>query len=144
MRIRYWSSDVCSSDLVRPEASSFGEPSDKRRGILPATAHCLDVGVELIDERRDRQPGAIGTRLLERETEVLAHPVDGEAEVELALVHRLPAIDHLPALRRAAGDRLEYLAGVEPGRLGEMKRFGKTLELGRATVCTPVTNAHLQ
>src|SRR3546814_14462070 len=114
MRIRYWSSDVCSSDLVRPEASSFGEPSDKRRGILPATAHRLDVVVELIDERRARQPGAIGTRPLERETAVLAHPVDGEAEVELALVHRLPAIEHRPPLRRPAGAPLEYLGGLMP------------------------------
>src|SRR3546814_10288449 len=104
MRISDWSSDVCSSDL----------PFDQHARIAPSVPHRLQIGIELIDQRRDRQHRAVGARFLEREAQVLAHPVDREAEVELALRHRAPAVDHLPARRGAARYRLEHLVGVEP------------------------------
>src|SRR3546814_16571704 len=95
MRISDWSSDVCSSDLA---------------------SHSLHLGIELIHQRRDGQCRAIGARLIKRQAQVLAHPVDGEAEIEAVLRHRFPTIVHLPALRRAPGDRLEYLVEIKIGR----------------------------
>ena len=50
---------------------------------------------------------------------VLAHPVDGEAEIELVGDHRLAAVVHLPRLRRALADDVEHREDVEPGFLGE-------------------------
>ena len=43
--------------------------------------------VELVDQRRHRQRRAIAPRLGEADGEILAHPVDGKAEIELALDH---------------------------------------------------------
>src|SRR3546814_19731403 len=102
MRISDWSSDVCSSDLA---------------------SHSLHLGIELIHQRRDGQCRAIGARLIKRQAQVLAHPVDGEAEIEAVLRHRFPTIVHLPALRRAPGDRLEYLVEIKLARLGKAQRF---------------------
>src|SRR3546814_9054419 len=55
-------------------------------------------------------------------------PVDREAEVELALRHRAPAVDHLPARRGAARYRLEHLVGVEPRYLRKAQRFRHALD----------------
>src|SRR3546814_18503616 len=54
-------------------------------------------------------------------------PVDGEAEIEAVLRHRFPTIVHLPALRRAPGDRLEYLVEIKLARLGKAQRFRQAL-----------------
>ena len=64
-------------------------PLQSRRqagGVPAAAAHGLDLGVELIDQAGDLELCAVGFGLLQDEAEVLAHPVDGEAEVEAALV----------------------------------------------------------
>ena len=87
----------------------------------------LQVGVELVDQRRHRQPGAVAPRFLEGDAEVLAHPVDGEAEVELALDHGRAAVVHLPALRRALADDLEHRLHVEAGALAEGDRLRQAL-----------------
>ena len=53
---------------------------------------------------------------------------DRKAEVELAGIHGLVAVLHLPGLRRAFGDDADHLRHVEPGLLGEMDAFGKALD----------------
>ena len=57
----------------------------------------------------------------EADAEILAHPVDGEAEVELALQHGVGPVLHLPGLRGALGDHLDQLGAIEPGALGEVQ-----------------------
>ena len=95
---------------------------------IPASAAArLDARVELIDQRGHRQRGTVAARLGDRHGEVLAHPVDGEAEVELVRRHRLAAIVHLPGLRRALADHVEDLLDVEPGAHGEVDALGESL-----------------
>ena len=101
----------------------------QQRGRVPAlAAHRLDVLVELVDERGDRQLGAVAVGLGEADAEILAHPVDGEAEIVLAGVHRLVAVLHLPGAGRALGDDVDHLLDVEPGLLAEMDAFGQSLD----------------
>jgi signal transduction histidine kinase len=51
---------------------------------------------------------------------VLAHPVDGKAEGELAVDHRLAAVVHLPARRGAFADYVQYARHVEARARAEM------------------------
>ena len=103
------------------------EQRDQARRVPAIAAHRLHLGVELIDQRGDGKLGAVPARLVEREREILPHQIDGEAEVESAFDHGLPAVLHLPGLRRALGDRVDHLLDVEAGALGEMQRLGETL-----------------
>ena len=64
------------------------EQRDQAAGVPPLAAALDELGVELVDERGDGQAGADAVGLVEAEPEVLAHPLDGEAEVELAGGHR--------------------------------------------------------
>ena len=86
---------------------------DQARRIPALAAHADDVGVELIDERGGWQLGAVVARFLQTDAQVLAHPLDGEAEVELAVAHRLPAVLHLPRLRGALRDGVDDRRDVE-------------------------------
>src|SRR3954471_7882484 len=81
------------------------QPCRQAGGVPAAPAHLLDVSVELVDQGGERQSGAFGPGLVEHQAEVLAHPVDREAEVELALDHGRPAVVHLPGLGGALADR---------------------------------------
>ena len=84
--------------------------------------------IELIDERGNRKRCAAFPRLVEADAHVLAHPLGGEAEaLGLQLVHRLPAILHLPGLRRAFRDDRDDFLDVQLVALGECDRFGQTL-----------------
>ena len=67
----------------------------------------------------------------EANAEILAHPVHGEAEIEPALVHALPAIVHLPGLRRALRDRLHHCGEIEIGMLGEGDGLRQALQQAR-------------
>ena len=89
---------------------------------------CWTSAIELVDQRRHRQRRAVAPRLVEHDRQILAHPVDREAEVELARRHGLPAILHLPGLGRTLGDRRQHLVGVEAGALGEVDRLGQRLQ----------------
>jgi rubredoxin len=82
-----------------------------------------DFRVELVDQRRDRQAGAVAARFGETDAEVLAHPVDREAEIEFAGDHGLVAVLHLPGLRGALGDGGDQLFDIEAGFHGEMQPF---------------------
>src|SRR5215813_6081093 len=91
-----------------PSVRSPLQARDQARRIPAAAAHLLHLGVELIDQRADRQVRAIAPRLGEADRQVLAHPVDRKAEIELALVHGLVAVLHLPRLRGSLGDGLDH------------------------------------
>src|SRR2546430_14927711 len=83
---------------------------------------------ELVDERSERQSRAGFARLIEADAHVLPHPLGGEAEaLGLQLVHLLPAVLHLPGLRRALGDDANHLLDLELVALRERDRFGETL-----------------
>src|SRR3546814_20021608 len=90
-----------------------------------AAAAGLDLGVELIDQGGDRQPGAVLLRLVDADAEDLAHPVDGEAEIEFPVQHGLAAIFHLPGLGRALGDDVDPALAVEPGPLAIGRASGR-------------------
>src|SRR5436309_2670064 len=62
---------------------------DEAGGVPAPAAHRLDFGVKLIDQRGERKLRAVLTSFFERDRHVLAHPVDGETEIELARSHRL-------------------------------------------------------
>src|SRR5688572_19884639 len=64
-------------------AASFGlaKVEDQARGVEPAAAPLLHQPIELVDERRRRQGGAVAPALVEHDREILAHPADREAEV---------------------------------------------------------------
>src|SRR3972149_3870674 len=92
---------------------------DIEAGGLPAApAARRALRVDLAPQRRPRQPRAVLLRLLQADAEILPHPVHGEAEAgELDPVHLLPAVLHLPGLRRALGDHREHPVHVEAGAL---------------------------
>src|SRR2546426_3272017 len=72
---------------------------DEAGGVPAPAAHRLDFGVKLIDQRGERKLRAVLTSFFERDRHVLAHPVDGETEIELARSHRPGAAFHLCPLR---------------------------------------------
>src|SRR5262249_38295156 len=66
------------------------------RCIPAAAAARLHLGIELVDEGGRWQAGLVALGLGQADVEVLAHPVDGEAEVELVLDHGVRPVVHLP------------------------------------------------
>ena len=70
---------------------------------------------------------AVPSRLIKANAQILAHPVDGKAEIEFSRRHGLVAVLHLPGLRRALGNGRDQLLDVEAGLLREMQSFGETL-----------------
>src|SRR3954468_23990893 len=102
---------------------------DQAGCAVPALAAArLEARVELVDERSERQCGAAFPRLVEADAHVLPHPLGGEAEaLGLQLVHLLPAILHLPGLRRALGDDADDFLDVELVAFRERDRLGEAL-----------------
>ena len=111
--------------MARTRTALVGEAAHV---IPPIGAQGLNLGVELIDQGRQGQARAVRARLVQHQSQVLAHPVHGEAEVELALGRRLPAIVHLPALRGPLGHGLIGGVGVQSRDLSEVDRFGHMLD----------------
>src|SRR6185295_1629383 len=112
---------------ISEQRRSLVQPRNQCGGVPSLAAHLLHVGIELVDQRGDRQLGAVLARFTEADRQVLAHPVDREAEVELAGVHGLVAVLHLPGLRRPLGNGFDHRIDVEPGLLREMDAFGEPL-----------------
>src|SRR5215468_11430062 len=98
------------------------------RGIPAVAATRLHLGIELVDECCHRQPRFVALGLGQADAQVLAHPVDGEAEVELALDHGVGAVVHLPGLRGALRDDLDQLRAIEPGLLREVHALREALQ----------------
>src|SRR5262249_15145463 len=104
------------------------EQCDQTRGVPSPAARVLDLGIELIHQRRHWKARAVLARLLQDDGEILADPVDGEAEIELALGHALPAVIHLPGLSCALRDRVDHLHHVELCRFCKVKRLGERFD----------------
>ena len=120
-----------SHRIARPGVQSLlrgRRQAGEQAARVPATAvHRLHVGVELIDQCRDRQARAVAGSLGEDDAEVLAHPVDREPVRVLTVEHGLVAVLHLPRLRGALGDDVDHRAPVETGGLGEVQALGEPL-----------------
>src|SRR5215218_1752508 len=108
-------------------SSRLAQELDQAAGVPTLAAALFDLRVELIDEGGERQPAAEAVGLGEAEAEVLAHPLHGEAEVELAGGHRRRPVVHLPALGGALADDVEHLGRVEPGAQREVDGLGEAL-----------------
>ncbi|KAG5734595.1 hypothetical protein E4T56_gene8609, partial [Termitomyces sp. T112] len=105
---------------------SFGQAAKDGAGVLTPAAHGLNIGVKLVDHRRDGEGQAKAASFIQRQPQILAHPVNGKTEIELFLRHRVPAIVHLPAFRRAAADCFEHLVQIEMFGLRQTDRFGQS------------------
>src|SRR5262245_35153639 len=68
---------------------------DQARRVPAPAAHRLNVGVEIVNHGDEVELDAVAFRLLEHERQILAHPIDREAEVETALDHGFPSVFHL-------------------------------------------------
>src|SRR5204863_3141622 len=116
--------------ITAPTPNSVLEQElDEPGGAVPALAAAgFEARVELVDERGDRQGGAAFPRLVEADAHVLAHPLGGEAEaLGLELVHLLPAVFHLPGLRRTLGDHADNPLDIQLVPLGEGHPFCEAL-----------------
>ena len=91
-------------------------------------AHRLDIAVELVDQRRRRQADAEPFRFVEHQPQILAHPVDREAEIEAALAHCFPPVLERPGLRRTLRDRFHHDGEIEAGVPRELDSFGERLQ----------------
>ena len=91
-------------------------------------ALALEAGVELVDNSGYRQGCADSLGLGQADRQVLAHPVEGEAEIELTPGHRHPAVGHLPGAGRALRDGVDHLLDVESGPAGEVDPLGQALD----------------
>src|SRR5258706_1017411 len=100
---------------------------DQARRVPAVAALLLDLRIELVDQRRHRQQRAILARFVEADRQILAHPVDREAVIELVGKHRPRAVIHLPRLRSALADHAEHTLDVEAGLLCERDRFRQAL-----------------
>src|SRR5678815_2142526 len=87
---------------------ALAQIADEARRIETAAALGLHPRIELVDERGDRKGRTPRPRFGETQSQVLAHPVDGEAEVELVGQHRAAPIFHLPRLGGTLADPVSY------------------------------------
>jgi hypothetical protein len=53
---------------------------------------CLYVGIKLVYQGGHRKPGAIALGLVENQTQVFAHPVDGKSKIKLVGNHGLATV----------------------------------------------------
>jgi hypothetical protein len=111
---------------------SFAEQLDDGGGVETAGAALLQLGVEPLGCRGGRQFGADAGGLVEADAKVLAHPVDGEAEVELVAHHRVPAVLEVPRVRGTLRHSVEDAVHVETRLEAEGQGFGRALDRGRA------------
>src|SRR5262252_10292747 len=124
---------------LRPPATSrfdserrrLGRPAQhtyQTRRIPAASSLGLHLRVKLVDQGGHRQRCTARPSLGKTERQVFAHPVYGEAEVELVREHRLAAIVHLPRLRGTFADHFERAQDIEPGLFRERDPFCQRLD----------------
>src|ERR1019366_3871741 len=63
------------------------QPRRQAGGVPAPAAHGLYLGIELVDQGGALQRGAVGPGLVKHQAQILAHPVDSKAEIELASGH---------------------------------------------------------
>src|SRR5260221_12431285 len=105
-----------------PGSRSGPAPPPNEAGAIPAApAHLRYLIVEAGDHLGDRELSADFPRGLGADAQVLSHPIHRKAELELVVDHGLAAVLHLPGLRRAFGDHVEYELRVQAGLDGEVE-----------------------
>src|SRR5262249_51444772 len=62
--------------------SGTSQPTDQARGVPAPPAHLRDLVVVACDRLRNGERGSVLARGFRADAQILAHPVDGEAEVE--------------------------------------------------------------
>ena len=97
----------------------------EQAGRVPApAAHLLDFGVELVDQRGDRQCAPLrraSSRQIDRSLRIQS---TAKPKSNLPCVHGLVAVLHLPGLGGALRNRLETASTSRPALLGEMHALG--------------------
>ena len=115
---------------IQPDSTRRRRSTQTRR--IPAlSAERLHLRVELIDQRRHRQSRSELARRRQRHVQILAHPLDGKAKLELPLRHGLGTVVHLPALCRSLGYDVDHQTDVETRLFGEMHAFRQALDDSR-------------
>src|SRR3546814_7828469 len=141
MRISDWSSDVCSSDLVKLIAPRYGKPFVKRQKNEAADAEAIVVAAQRPEMRfvdpksAEQQSRAILFRARER----LVHQ---RTELVNALRACLYEYGHVVPQGIQQITRIAEILNAPNNDLPDLMRV-ECREIGRAHVCTPVTNAHL-
>jgi hypothetical protein len=90
-------------------------------------SHFLQLRIKIVNESGDGQPAAVALRFVEAYCQVLAHEIDGKAEVEFPLQHGSAAIFHLPRLRRAFRYCVDNPLPVQARLFGKSQRLGESL-----------------
>ena len=88
----------------------------------------LHLGIELVDQRGERQGAPFARASSSARPRSLRIQSTAKPKSILAFDHRRPAVDHLPALRRAPRDGVEHFGRVEARRHGEMDRLGEPFD----------------
>src|SRR5204863_9569687 len=84
-----------------PRALGSAQPTDQARSVPAPAAHPRYLVVVARDDLSDRQGSAVLPGGLGADSQIFAHPIDREPEVELVIHHGFAAVFHLPRLRRA-------------------------------------------
>src|SRR3546814_4122926 len=125
MRISDWSSDVCSSDLI---VARFGDEALYEGGL--SVRSTLDMRMQRLAEKALRD-GLIAYDRRHGWRGPIAHIGGGPGWQE-----RLADVERAPLIR-------DWRLAVVLDTSGGSATVGLTEAIGRAHVCTPVTNAQL-
>src|SRR6266545_1831275 len=104
-----------------PAGSGSAQPTDQARGVPAPAAHLRYFVVVARDYLSDRQGSAVLSGRLAADSQIFAHPIDRESEVELVIHHGFAAVFHLPGLRGAFRDHVEHELGVKARLEGEVE-----------------------
>ena len=125
------------SDLQEPALTGdrrlFLQASDQARRVPTIAAKFLNFLVKTVNEPGHLKCRAVCTSFLQGNSQVLAHPLHSETEIEMVVDHRFPAILHLPGLRGTFGDGANDGGRVEAGTFDEMQCLGQSLDNARNT-----------
>src|SRR3981189_2700488 len=69
--------------------SSALQPGEQAGRVPALAAHLLDLGIERVDQSGDREARAIAPRFGQTNRQILAHPFQPKAEIQLAVVQGL-------------------------------------------------------
>src|SRR3546814_9826042 len=126
MRIRDWSSDVCSSDLIENQAQSLINQAKNLTSLPVSTLSTLQQQVQQ-------------TRQLLGSAQRIAYNVQ---DIQAAFAQRYNGAN-LTATESQMVSNANGRWQDSVGAFEDALRVQAGAEIGRAHVCTPVTNAHL-
>ena len=96
---------------------------DQAGGVPAPTAHGLNFPVELIHQCSHRQSRFVFASFRQGDTQILAHPIDREAEIKFIIDHGVAPVGHLPRARRALGNHIDHPFAIKPGADCEIQPF---------------------